>query len=175
MSNYSNGMLGLSYSTTIITALESMHMLGSRAFAPCLWSIETFLHSLAKRCHTGQINDWHRLYIENTCVSILRERGSFCDDLPGGEYSIPLIAYVLSVAQAQYGEMNVIQCFRYGMMNYIHGIYGKSSDLVNESGLYFIEQTGDQKERIRKKARMIYSRQLQNSDSGKKPYELGRV
>ena len=40
MSNYNNGMLGLPYSTTIITALESMHMLGSRAFAPCLWSIE---------------------------------------------------------------------------------------------------------------------------------------
>ena len=101
MSNYNNGMLGLSYSTTIISALKSMKMLSSRAFVPCLWSIETFLHNLAKRCHTGQVNNWHRMHIENTCVSILKERGSFCDGLPGGEYPIPLIAYVLSIAQAQ--------------------------------------------------------------------------
>ena len=175
MSNYNNGMLGLSYSTTIMVALESMNMQGERAFSPCLWSIESFLHNLVNRCHTGQVNDWHRLHIENTCVSILNERSNFCDDLPGATFSIPLIAYVMSIAETQYGSMSVIQCFRYGLMNYIHGIYGTPSELVREAAAYFIEQTSDQKERIRKKARVLYTKQLTYSDGKKSPYETGRI
>ena len=179
MSNSNNAsMLRLAYSIPILEALETMSLTRHNAFAPNVWSIETFVHKLASSCHIGQLNDWHRLYIENTCASLMAERRCFCEDLPGGEYSIPLIAYVLSLAQSQYGNMSVIQCFRYGMMNYIHGVYGKSSDLVEEADRYWSEEIREQKQRVNKKTRLVHSKQLA-SVTGKNmetsPFEAGEA
>ena len=160
MSNH-HGTLGLYYSTSIVDALESMHLINEKAFSPNLWSMESFLHDLAKRCHTTQVNDWHRIYIENTCVSIMNEKQHFYDSmLPGGVFPISLIAYVVNIAQQRYGDMNVIQCFRYGMMSFIHGEYGTMEDLLQESTQYFSEQNDEQHERIRKKSRLLYSKQI---------------
>ena len=179
MSNHSNAtMLGLTYNVSIFDALETMALTRPNAFAPNLWSIETFLHKLAKNCHIGQINDWHRLYIESTCASIMMARSNFCDDLPNAEFTIPLAAYVLAIAQSQYGTMSAIQCFRYGMMNYIHGVYGKSSNLVQEANKYWLEETGEQKQRVKKKTRLVHSKQLA-SVTGKNmetsPFEAGEA
>ena len=160
MSNH-HGTLGLYYSTSIVNALQSMHLINEKAFSPNLWSMESFLHDLAKRCHTTQVNDWHQIYIENTCVSIMNEKQHFLDSkLPGGVFPIFLIAYVISVAQQRYGDMNVIQCFRYGMMAFVHGDYGTMDDLLEESTSFFSEQTKEQHERIRKKSRLLYSQEI---------------
>ena len=155
-------MLGLTYNVSVYDALETMALTRPNAFAPNLWSIETFLHKLANNCHIGQINDWHRLYIESTCASIMMTRSNFCDELPNAEFSIPLAAYVLAIVQSQYGTMSVIQCFRYGMMNYIHGVYGTSEDLVKEAKKYWGANHSEQKQRVKKKAKHIHSKQISN-------------
>ena len=64
------------------------------------------------------------------------------------------------------------------MMNYIHGVYGKSSDLVEEANRYWIEETHKQKQRVNKKTRLVHSKQLA-SVTGKNmdttPFEAGEA
>ena len=64
------------------------------------------------------------------------------------------------------------------MMNYIHGVYGKSSDLVQEANEYWLEETSEQKQRVKKKARLVYSKQIANAIGKTKettPFEAGEA
>ena len=64
------------------------------------------------------------------------------------------------------------------MMNYIHGVYGKSSDLVEEADRYWSEEIREQKQRVNKKTRLVHSKQLA-SVTGKNmetsPFEAGEA
>jgi hypothetical protein len=73
----------------------------------------------------GQLNEWHRLYIEQTCVSIMHESKVYESyALPDGTIPTRLIHFAVAKELEKHSNLSVIQAFRYGMMNIIHKQYG---------------------------------------------------
>ena len=133
MDEHYQNTLGLSYSTSITDAFKKV----GPSIPMCLWDLETFLFTLARTCHAGQLNDWHRMYIEQTCTTIMAEFRSHSDyELPDGTFPSQVVHYVIALTLNHHSHMSVIQAFRYGMMNLIHQKFGNAEKVLEEANRF---------------------------------------